>query len=403
MKVLFLSPRQCQPLQSGAKLRDFYFAQALGRAAELTYVYFGADKAIPMTAAEMPFCRELVWVPKPDTYAPLRLLRGIVSRTPLPVLNYASREMDHAVEQLKRRVRFDLVHADSIHMKRYAGMAGRSEGSLTVFNWHNIESEAMRRFAGTVRSRPKAWYANMTATKLERAESSILRHASGHVVCSERERTRLLEVMPSTSVHVAENGVDTQYFGRWEPSYDERPVRLVFVGSMDYFPNEDGAVAFVENVWPHLRVSFPSITLQIVGANPGVVVRRLGEVEGVQVTGTVPDVRPYYRDATAAIVPLRTGGGTRLKILESMSVGTPVISTAIGAEGLEVSSGKHILFAAATDAPAWVKHVRTLLDNQTYRVLLANNARALAVDRYDWRSIGNRLADVYLSWHRKAR
>jgi len=135
-----------------------------------------------------------------------------------------------------------------------------------------------------------------------------------------------------------------------------------------------------------------------VGANPSPDVRALAEIEGVTVTGTVPDVRPYYRDALAAIVPLRSGGGTRLKILEAMAAGIPVISTALGAEGLAVTPGRDILMADADDAEAWIGHLTCLTESAGLRGQLIAAGRHLVQSRYDWEILGEILATTYQDW-----
>lgn len=397
MKILFLSPRKCVPVRSGAKLRDFYFARALGEGAELTYAYFSPIGEPALTHAELPFCVRIVSVDKPAGYGALQVARAAIGSTPLPVLNYASDAMFGEVQRLTEGTRYDLIHVDSIHMYQYAHELRRTSGAHIVCNWHNIESEAMQRFAETVQSTGKRLYARLTARKIQRLELQMLENSLGHVVCSLREMDALQTLVPGARIQVAENGVDTTYFDLHASATGET-VRLVFVGSMDYFPNADGALAFVEHVWPALVARFPNATLQIVGANPGPDVRGLSRVSGVTVTGTVDDVRPYYRGATAAIVPLRTGGGTRLKILEAMASGVPVISTALGAEGLSVTSGTNILLAAAGAHQQWIKHIETVVERSAIREALVANGRSLVVGKYDWNGIGQRLLATYRNW-----
>lgn len=399
MKILFLSPRQCWPPRSGAKLREYYFARALGEAGDLTYLYFADPGAEPLTRTDLPFCREIAAIPKPGAYTFVQMVQGIAGRWPLPVLNYTSAAMDVATVRAVSKTRYDIIHADSIHMVRYARAAQLAGGGRVIYNWHNIESEAMSRFAQTVESAPKRWYAQHTAAKLEALEREILPQALGHVVCSEREHQKLSAWCPPAAIHIAENGVDTSAFpGALNPNPEPR---LIFVGSMDYFPNIDAAVHFSTAIWPQLRTHLPRLTLTIVGARPTPQVLELASLEGVTVTGTVPDVRPFYANALAAIVPLRTGGGTRLKILEAMAAGTPVISTELGAEGLAVTPDENILLASAESPEPWLQSVRTLLTQPECRAQLAASARHLVESRYDWRSIGNSLATEYAAWMKK--
>ncbi len=163
------------------------------------------------------------------------LIQGVIGRWPLPILNYTSPEMSAAVERLASAGRFDLIHLDSIHMIRY-GKLPALRGAKIVYNWHNIESEAMRRFGETVDSLPRRWYAGLTATKLAALEGGMLREAFGHVVCSAREQDQLRRSAPAARIQVVENGVDTQYFAAAEESAPPGQ-QIVFVGTMDYYPN----------------------------------------------------------------------------------------------------------------------------------------------------------------------
>src|SRR5580658_7551963 len=188
MRILFLSPRQPLPAVSGAKLREYHFLRALGPSAELTYLYFADPGTPPLTVGDLPFCRDVAGIPKPPAYGLGNNIRGILGRWPLPILNYTSSEMSAAVANAVASRAFDIIHLDSIHMIRYALAAIEQQPSLrAIYNWHNIESEAMRRYAAITTSPARRWYAGYTAAKLERLERSILRTAFGHIVCSQRE------------------------------------------------------------------------------------------------------------------------------------------------------------------------------------------------------------------------
>jgi glycosyltransferase involved in cell wall biosynthesis len=366
---------------------------------ELTYLHFADPGAPPLTRADLPFCREIVSIPKPDSYGPAKLLRGVTGRWPLPILNYTSEEMRSAVRRLVDSTHYDAIHLDSIHMMRYAS----TQRGRVIYNWHNIESEALRRYAAAVTSAPRRWYALQTAAKLELLEREMLQKAFGHVVCSARERDRLLQIASKARIAVIHNGVDMQYFASAGAGTSARR-NLVFVGAMDYYPNTEAAASFTQLIWPRVRAKMPDTRLLIVGANPGASVRALAGVPGVEVTGTVTDVRPYYRDALAAIVPLRTGGGTRLKILEAMAAGVPVISTPLGAEGLEVTPGKDILIAGLDDAEQWAGHVlRVSEPTDETRKALVSAALELTQARYNWETLGQTLWETYQDWLRSDR
>jgi len=389
MRILFLSPRQCWPAESGAKLREYYLARALGERSLLTHISYSAPDM------KLSFCRRMVAVPPVRGYTPGKIMRGLVGRWPLPVLNYTSPNMHDALAGVLREESFDLVHLDSIHMAAYADWLHSSTGAPVVYDWHNIESEAMQRYSRHTPSFLRARYAGWTARRLASLEDRVLRQAFGHIVCSERERLELLRRVPSARVALIDNGVDAAYFASAADSPTAGRRRLVFVGAMSYHANIDAAIFFAREVWPAISRRFPQWILTLVGSNPSPAVRAL-QSGSVEVTGTVDDVRPYYGQAFAAVVPLRIGGGTRLKILEAMAAGVPAISTSLGAEGLALSPGVNILTA---DNPRdWLPHLETLFRDPRLWAALSTAGRELARARYDWEMLGARLYDTYSGW-----
>jgi glycosyltransferase involved in cell wall biosynthesis len=395
MRILFISPRQCWPVLSGAKLREYRLAMALGTHASLTYVFF-SDPELPQPGpADMPFCEEIISVPQPDRYSGVRIVRGLLGRWPLPVENHTSPQMKAVASRLAASGRFDFVHMDGTHLAAVAVLLGSlPNGPRIVFDWHNIESEGLRRYADTTPSRLKRIYAGISTRRMESVERMLLRACFGHIVCSDREREQLLPLaVPGARIAVIENGVDAAYFEA--PETDGSRNRIVFVGAMNYHANIDAIIPFARRVWPRIRDCRPEWKLTIVGSKPSQAVLDLRREPGVEVTGTVDDVRPYYREALAAVVPLRTGTGTRLKILEAMAAGVPVVSTAIGAEGLAVTPGRDILIAR--EERDWSSALEALADMPLRRRLVAAG-RDLVRSRYDWRILEEALCNTYRQW-----
>ena len=398
-RILTLSPRQCSPATSGAKLRELYLARSLGEWGELFLGGFEDGRAGDPCHDELQFCRQYRYVPKPPAYRPSQIVRGLLGKWPLPILNYTSVELVEVATQFARDIDFDLIQLESIHMIRCAeALRARGVHAPVVYNWHNIESELMFRYAETSRSPARRMYASLTAHKLRGIESEILSDALGHVVCSERERALLLERAPHARIAVIENGVDCDAFAPGTPHQGGVPKSIVFVGSMDYFPNVESAVWFAREVWPKVRECLPNLQFVIVGARPAEAVLALQELPHVVVTGTVDSVKPYYQDALAAVVPLKTGGGTRLKILEAMAAGTPVVSTALGAEGLAVEPGADYLLAGHDSPELWVRHLASLASAPELRAELAGRGLRTVRARYDWWSLGKQLVETYREW-----
>jgi glycosyltransferase involved in cell wall biosynthesis len=302
--------------------------------------------------------------------------------------------MEDALSRTAGAESFDLVQLDHINLAAYVPLLNtHMPNTPVILNWHNIESEAMRRFAAQSRSLPKRAYASITAARLAALEKDLLSTAFGHLVCSDRERNQLQELVPRARIAVIENGVDTEFMS---PSVEqEHRHRLLFVGLMRYYANVDAITWFADSLWPAIHRTFPGWRLTIVGADPAPPVIALRDRPGIEVTGTVPDLRPYYRQAIASVVPLRTGGGTRLKILEAMAAGVPVISTKIGAEGLAITPGENILIADREQD--WLPALAEISNHDRWRSL-AEAGLLLTRTRYDWRLLEETLYRTCAEW-----
>lgn len=411
MKILYFTSREIWPVNTGARLRDYHLASQLATHAEVTlFGLFNPNDPKPPASSNdgLPppeaIFERVIMASKPPGYGVGKLVRGLLGKTPVTILNCTSPEIEQALARLGREVAFDAIQMEGVHLIRYLPALRLFKGNPPVLcDWHNIESELMFRYADTA-SLGRKVYARRTAQSIRIAEKELLATCDAHTVCSDRERVKLTAVYPAANIHVIENGVDiAQYsdreiaaaYQRAKPNAaDPARHRLLYVGSMDYHANIDAVVFFGREIWPALRKQFPDLNFTIVGRNPSEAVLALRTEAGIDVVGTVDDVRPYYREAFAAIVPLRIGGGTRLKILEALAAGVPVISTALGAEGLATTSGKEILLAGG--AAEFSEAVRVLKTTDARQNLLAAG-RELVAKQYDWQSLGAALFAIHAS------
>lgn len=401
MRILFFSPRDCWPADTGARLRDFHLASQIARHEQLTYLGFeragaAASKTARSTKAG-PFGElDCVLAPLPSRFSPRGLLRGFVGPNPISVLNYSTDAMRAELRRLLEAGNFDMVQMEGVNLIQYLSIIQQAPGRPVVFaDWHNIESELLHRYAGSGASIARRLYARRSAHLLEAVEARMLRLADAHIVCSERERQQLAQRAPGARIQVVGNGVDVAFYaGLTSTSGRSGPRRdIVFVGSMDYHANIDAAEHFARRILPFLQAEEPERRFLIVGARPSKQVQALSALRGVVVTGTVDDVRPYYRDAFAVVVPLRIGGGTRLKILEAMAAGVPVISTGLGAEGLDATAGVHFLQA---DEPQEFHEAVNRLANASEWQRLSAAGLELVRSRYDWPLLGTTLHRFYV-------
>jgi len=315
-----------------------------------------------------------------------RYFMNLFSDLPYSIRKFTSKSVRERVADLLNRKEYDVAICDFLSASR--SFSGSSTIPAILFQ-HNVESTLWRRMAETESHSLKRIAYRIEASRMLRYEREAIKRFQHVIAVSENDRQQMLAIDPSCEISVVPTGVDTQTFTR-VPHADATEPRIVFVGSMDWEPNIDAVTYFVNQIFPKIRAEFPAATFHIVGRNPAPSVRRLIG-PSILVTGGVPSVRPYLRDATVVVVPLQIGGGTRLKIFEAMAMGKALVSTTIGAEGLEVKNGRDLLL---TDTPeTFADAVRVLLRDSELRRRYEDAAARLAA-RFDWSQIAERFAGI---------
>ena len=394
---MYFSSRDCWPLTTGARIRDYQLARYLSRHTEVHYAgLVAAGDPAGRLPADCVLRRTLFLREK--AYSPLNLLRGLKGPLPVTVLNYTSEHIKQELAGLLADGGFDAVQIEGVHLVEYVSVIRRECGRIPVVaDWHNIESEIMWRYAETAPNALRRRIARQTAPLIEQAENRLLRMCDAHTVVSARDKAKLLSRAPGARITVVPNGVDVEFYGVGERV--SNPREILFVGSMDYHANADAAIWFASNVWPLLKRAIPDLVFRIVGRDPVPEVRALVTPD-ILVTGTVDDIRPYYARAAATVVPLRVGSGTRLKILESMAAGIPVVSTRLGAEGIEARDGCDILLA---DEPASLAEaLKSVVTDGVLAERLRVEGRALVSRLYDWSRAGQKLYSVHAGLQARA-
>lgn len=404
MRILWLKSDLLLPLDKGGKLRTWHLMRHLARRHEITYLAF-ADPDQPR--AEVDGMREVAarveTVPRREpakrslrfnVEAALRVLDPL----PYAVGKYRSAAYRQRLRALLAERPFDLIVCDflppAVNLPRHLPCPA-------VLFTHNVESEIWRRHAETKSSAvARALYA-MQHRRMLRYEGGALRRFDGVLAVSDADRETFARLYPGAvkrPVQVVSTGVDTDYFAPPAVRSPQSAVRneLIFTGSMDWLPNEDAMLFFCRDILPLIRAGEPGVRLTIAGRAPTPAVKKLADDPAVTVTGRVDDVRPYMKDAAVYIVPLRIGGGTRLKIFEAMAMGKAVVSTTVGAEGLPVTSGEHVVLA--DDPRAFAATVVGLMRNPERRARLEAAARALVVERYDWSAVAGELESALVDF-----
>lgn len=396
MNVLWLNAGLVLPLDKGGKLRTWHLMRHLAGRHAITYLSFAEpDQPREDIDGMREVCARLVTVPRRDVskgsarfYADAA--RYLASREPYAVGKYRSRAYAVTLRELLASGAFDLMVCD--FLPPVVNMPRRLPCPAVLFT-HNVEAEIWRRHADTASRRITRALLSSQWRRMLRFEEAALDRFDLILTVSDADRATFERLYPSSrrEYHVVPTGVDTEYFRDDQPSAQPSgaPAHLVFTGSMDWLPNEDGMLYFCRDILPHIRRAAPDVTVSIIGRAPTPAVRRLAQDARIEVTGRVDDVRPHVARADVYVVPLRIGGGTRLKIFEAMSMGKAVVSTTVGAEGLPVTAGRDIVIE---DDPArFADSVVHLLRSEPDRRRIEAAARQLVVDRYDWSAVAREL------------
>jgi len=425
MRILWLKTDLLLPLDKGGKLRTWHLMRHLAKRHEITYLAFAEPGQLAgpregASSSDIDGMREVA--ARVETVRRSEPAKGtwqfysdaamhVVDPLPYAVGKYRSTEFRQHLDALLAEIDFDLIVCDFLFPA--VNLPKRLPCPAVMFT-HNVESEIWRRHAETKTSPLSKLLYGMQYRRMLRYEGAALRRFDGVLAVSDADRDTFDRIYPGAiqrPVHVVPTGVDTEYFApegipnpdsqildikSQIPNPESRQATLIFTGSMDWLPNEDAMLFFCRDVLPLIRAEEPDVTLSIVGRAPTPAVKQLAEQAGVRVTGRVDDVRPYMRDAAVYIVPLRIGGGTRLKIFEAMALGKAVVSTTIGAEGLPVTNGEHVILA--NEPPTFARAVLQLLRDVDHRRQLEAAARALVVEKYDWSAVAGELEEALVGY-----
>jgi protein-tyrosine-phosphatase/glycosyltransferase involved in cell wall biosynthesis len=372
------------PPDTGGRLRSFHLIEELSRRHHVTLAITHdptEDPAVQgarLPAAEVIAVRHSI--PKQGSLRfALALARSWLTPHPVDLIKFASPPLAAIVAKRQAARQDDVVVIDFLSASPNVRL---DAATPAVYFAHNVEHVIWRRLA-EVETRPvRRFLLAHEWRKLRRAEARLVGAAALTVAVSEADRETLGGLAPGARVRAIPTGVDIASFIPGPPAGG---AQIVFTGSMDWHPNEDAALWFIDAILPRVRAARPEARFTLVGRRPGERLRAAAAVAGVGVTGTVSDVRPYLRDAAVHVVPLRVGGGTRLKIFEALALGGAVVSTSTGAEGLPLEPGTHYL--RADDAPGFAAAVVALLDDPRRRAALGAAGRSLVAEHYGWSQV----------------
>lgn len=406
MKILWLSHIIPYPPKGGVLQRSYHLLRELAKEHEVHLFSYVQQEPLQRMYGNVDVglndCREklseivpvvrLVSIPSEQKWCGKKrlLLRSLFTPDPYTVNWLKSPGMRKMLAEVARTTSYDAVHFDTISLAVHRNLF---DGVTAILNHHNVESHMMLRRAVNERNPLSKCYLSYEGYRLQRYEAKMCGRFDANIMCSALDGERLKAIAPGIRTVVIPNGVDIDYF---KPTNRVRSNNtLVFVGRFSAYTNRQAVSFLAEQIWPALKREIPEIAIDIVGPDPPRNVIDLGNRDSsFRVHGFVDDVRPFLGNAAVCVCPVKDGGGTKLKILDALAMGVPLVADPIACEGIDVVEEKSVLYASVPHE--YVGQVKRLLANQQLQQKLSRNARRLVESRYAYASIGKKLCATYV-------
>jgi len=406
MKILWLSHLVPYPPKGGVLQRSYNLVHEISKHHDLTLLAFIQPALIKSRLSSMDagleeayqhlskYCESVVFIDIPCEHTKFGkyqlALKSLFTADPYTINWLKSDAMRTAISDIKNKSDFDLVHFDTISLAPYIDEFPKVAKAL---DHHNIESHMMLRRVANERNLLKKFYYYLEGKKLYRYEKKVCSQFDLHLTCSLLDAERLNGIDATLNIEEIPNGVDVDYFVP-QPE-NEIAKHLIFAGSLNWYPNKDAMLFFINEIWPLLKKEMSGITMNIVGTSPSAELLKLtSDDPGLKLHGFVDDVREYISSASIYVCPIRDGGGTKLKILDSFAMGMATVAHPIACEGIDVEDGVNVLLASTPDE--FVEKILLLIKNKELRNSLGKNARQTAIKKYAYTAIGENLSNQYL-------
>jgi len=402
MKILWLSHFVPYPPKGGCFQRSYNLIKEAARKNEIYLVALRHKNKSTHPESEInkakeeleKFCRN-VFIVDISSFSGFKFyflaLKSIFTTDPLTVNLFKSDDMHNLIQKLFKEIDFDIAHYDTISLAEYFKDTGNIPKYLTH---HGMESFMIKRRVTNESNLINKLYFFIESFKLRRYEKKHCHKFNMNIMVSEDDKLMLKEISPSSRIVVVENGVDVNFFV--PKAHHTNTSRLIFAGRLDQYSNIDAVVYFCLHIWPLIRERFPEMLFTIIGNNPPAKLLEISKNdERIEVLGYVDDVRPFFDQATISVCPIRDGGGTRIKILDAMAMGMPIVSTTIGCEGLDIISGENVLIA--NTPKEFLDNIEKLIIDKNLRKSLSINARKIVENKYSWSIIGEKLNNIFVN------
>lgn len=396
MNLLWLSHLLPFPPKGGAAQRSYHLIKLASEHFNIDLVAFNQRKILKEKAEIdsavlefKKFCSDVhVFEIPSDTFHygnSILAIRSLLSPLPYNIKWLDSPEVHSFMKNLSINKHYDLIWCDTISLIPYVKYFNRK---ISILNHHNIESDMMFRRSENEYNPFKKIYYKLEAVKLQKSEKKYCNLFSLNVTCSELDKKRLQPKLPSGIVSVIPNGVDTNYFKA--TARPQKPNSLVFAGTLSWYPNKQAVLFFLNKIWPLLKIKIPSVNISFIGKDPPERLIQVSKIDPqIKVTGFVDDVRPYIEEASVYVCPIMDGGGTKLKILDALSMGKAIVAHPVACEGIDVRDGESVLFAETPDQ--FADKITFLLSNDFLRFSMGIKGRALIERLYSYEQIGKTL------------
>lgn len=400
-KILWMSHLLPYPPKGGVLQRSYNLIREASKSFEVTLLAFNQGN---LCASEKELCEgvehlsqfcRVVDVTKISSEQSLSariilLIKGLMPNSTYTVSWLQSNEYARKISIELAREHYDLIHVDTISLVPYIL---NYRHARKILNHHNIESLMMLRRSENEKHILKKMYFYQEAIKLRKYEESVCNKFDLNVTCSRLDVDRLKTICPGIECIDVPNGVDLSYFlPKIVPQVDKS---LIFAGGLSWYPNLDAMTFFLKDVWPKLVVEIPDVSMTVIGRSPpNWMLEMQSQYKNLEVTGFVDDVRPYFDKASVYVCPIRDGGGTKLKVLDALAMGKPLIANPIACEGIDVEEGKDVYFA--TTADDYIRMIKKVFADKEGRNSLGLNGRKLIEEKYNFVAIGKKLNSHYL-------
>lgn len=388
MKILHVFPQIPTPPTSGGALRVFHILKHLSLNHDVTVVGFNQNGDTELFEESFPELKGRIHFVhrEPKKFRRLHQVATLFTNHSYWYNWAKSQEMEDTLQRLLEANDYDIFQVEFSSMGHY----NLETDAVRVLDAHNVEYDNFRRMSKLEWSGLRKKFYQREYEKSFHEEIQAFRKHDALFVTSERDGKLIAKDVPETPQFVIPNGVDTNYFK--SKNVPEEEFSIVFTGAMKYVPNYDGMIYFLDEIFPIIKKRIPQAKVYIVGSNPPPILKAY-QSDSVTITGFVDDVRPYIDKASVFVVPLNMGSGTRLKVLEALSMQKPVVSTSIGCEGIDVVDGEHLLIR--DDPSLFAESVIELFTNQNKRQKLISNGYQLMMNKYDWKVIGESIEESF--------